>query len=362
MGGGNDVCAIIDDSRAKNKEGRDIIITFKQEFDKNGRPKLERIHESHQSYLSLAYPVVYVTGEPASLYRQPHNHGGGTISMREQTRFQMFDRLVESAANLSKPNCSGEREWNFLHHVGRLYQKWLCDIEAAVEQNEMYYIRKPEVQKRIGSISDAKMAVSTGRRADFGMRLPKSFKGSPAQQYDQFQNAMQVCRSIGKPYLFITLTTNPNWPEWTLIPRIETESVPGYLKCTKGESYLKSKREFLVNTRQPYARLNFKNGVCRTPISWSYWTGRLRPRRRLNLTNTFLPELPEDREGTKKREIIKKNNIHKMCGPGNPGTTCFDKAKKNAVGFVTQKSLPPKQKHLRSDTPCTEEAKTILSS
>ena len=42
--------------------------------------------------------------------------------------------------------------------------------------------------------------------------LPSSFKGSPRNMQQRFQDAMVMIMKIGKPDLFITFTCNPNWP------------------------------------------------------------------------------------------------------------------------------------------------------
>jgi len=43
--------------------------------------------------------------------------------------------------------------------------------------------------------------------------LPSSFIGSPRWYNSKFQDGMAIVRHFGKPTLFITMTTNPNWLE-----------------------------------------------------------------------------------------------------------------------------------------------------
>src|SRR5437763_7057677 len=43
--------------------------------------------------------------------------------------------------------------------------------------------------------------------------LPSSFVGSRAWASEQVSDALALCREYGKPSFFITITTNPNWPE-----------------------------------------------------------------------------------------------------------------------------------------------------
>lgn len=45
--------------------------------------------------------------------------------------------------------------------------------------------------------------------------LSSSFAGSPRAMFQNYQNAMAICRKYGKPDLFVTMTCNPNWREIT---------------------------------------------------------------------------------------------------------------------------------------------------
>ena len=40
------------------------------------------------------------------------------------------------------------REYNILHHIGRLFQKILCDIECAAQQQDIQYMCSAKVQKK----------------------------------------------------------------------------------------------------------------------------------------------------------------------------------------------------------------------
>ena len=43
--------------------------------------------------------------------------------------------------------------------------------------------------------------------------LPSTFTGGPRYMHKRQQDAMTYVRKYGHPDLFITTTTNPNWPE-----------------------------------------------------------------------------------------------------------------------------------------------------
>lgn len=46
-----------------------------------------------------------------------------------------------------------------------------------------------------------------------GIVLPASFLGSRAWAASEVADSLALCRTKGKPSFFITITTNPNWPE-----------------------------------------------------------------------------------------------------------------------------------------------------
>ena len=43
--------------------------------------------------------------------------------------------------------------------------------------------------------------------------LPSSFISGDRYMYQQYQDAISLLRRFGKPNLFITMTTNPDWRE-----------------------------------------------------------------------------------------------------------------------------------------------------
>ena len=45
--------------------------------------------------------------------------------------------------------------------------------------------------------------------------LPSTYKGCSRNLQQLYQDAMAIIRAYGKPDLFVTITTNPKWPEVT---------------------------------------------------------------------------------------------------------------------------------------------------
>jgi hypothetical protein len=101
---------------------------------------------------------------------------------------------------------------------GRLFQDWVIDAAAVMEQNLLKWISENQPKLRAEKYSNLQNTVTENPDAeatDVGHRvvLPSSFSGSPRQMRELYQDAMAVVRYYGKPDLFITMTCNPNWPE-----------------------------------------------------------------------------------------------------------------------------------------------------
>jgi hypothetical protein len=107
---------------------------------------------------------------------------------------------------------------SILLRAGRLFQEWVVDAAAAIEQNKLKWIAENQPKLRAESYSSLKGAIAENddlNPSDLGARvvLPSSFGGSPRHMQGLYQDAMAIVRYFGKPDLFITMTCNPNWPE-----------------------------------------------------------------------------------------------------------------------------------------------------
>ena len=88
---------------------RDLVIERRQRYLQRTAsntfvPCLQRIHESHQAYMPLAYPIVYQNGGPLSEHGQLHKNNSKKVSLREDFRFKMVNRIQPSDDNIQKLN------------------------------------------------------------------------------------------------------------------------------------------------------------------------------------------------------------------------------------------------------------------
>ena len=98
----------------------------------------------------------------------------------------------------------------------KLLQQWCADMWAKIEQNNLNFILKYEIQKKLKQESwqGLKDALAEDDLENAGkIILPSSFSGSPRQMHEKFLNVMAMVGATSQPDFFITFTCNPNWHE-----------------------------------------------------------------------------------------------------------------------------------------------------
>ncbi|CAB4262229.1 unnamed protein product [Prunus armeniaca] len=195
---------------------RDIVIELKA-------GELKRITKLNPKFMSLQYPILFPYGEDG--YRpdlkwsndyKGHDPKRGRVPMRAFIAYQIQERgpLLDT-----------------LLKGGRLFQQFLVDSYATLEEDRLDYIRKNQTNLRSEIYKGIYDAISKGDSDanNVGQKviLPSSYTGSTRYMLNNYQDAMAICRHYGNPDLFITFTCNVKWPE---IVR-ELDNKPGY----KGE-------------------------------------------------------------------------------------------------------------------------------
>ena len=104
-----------------------------------------------------------------------------------------------------------------LFQAGRLFQQYVVDAFAVVDQAKLEWIRMHQAQIRAdlyNGLADAIVRDEVDTSA-LGRRivLPSRFLGSDRFMQQLFQDSMAIVRYFGKPTLFITFTANPSWKE-----------------------------------------------------------------------------------------------------------------------------------------------------
>jgi hypothetical protein len=166
-----------------------------------------------------------------------------------------------------------------VHRSGRLFQEWLVDAFAQIENNRLQFHRLNQDKLRADLYSGLQDAILGGADlADIGQRiiLPSTFIGSPRHMVQQYQDAMAIVRDTSNPDLFITFTANPQWPEITaaLLPGQTAQDRPDIvarifkLNLTR-YARICSANMFSAGSGLGCMLSSFRSAAFLTRISWS---------------------------------------------------------------------------------------------
>ncbi|CAH9141764.1 unnamed protein product [Cuscuta epithymum] len=192
---------IVGDFDASSGE-RDIIV----ETQSNS---LKRVSVLSSAYLPLQYPLLFSRGEqgytddiPLYETKSARSNKRRNVSMREFYAYRFQNRDSERACLLFSK---------------RLFQQLLVDVYSTIESSRLYYYRTHQREVRADMYKGIEEAILRGdtNPAAVGKRivLPSSFRGGARYMFQNYQDAMAICRWMGYPDLFITFTCNQNWPE-----------------------------------------------------------------------------------------------------------------------------------------------------
>ncbi|XP_029144445.1 uncharacterized protein [Arachis hypogaea] len=199
----DEVAALVVGDFDSSDTGRDVIV-------KSAIGQLQRIYETHALYWPLQYPLLFPYGEDGYQLGIPYRDiqdinvaGRRTrVSMREFICFRLQMR---------------EDEDSIIHKSRRLFQQFVVDSFSMIESQRLYEIKKKQstIREVLQGIEEAMRRGDT-ETSSIGTRviLPSSFTGGKRYMFNNCQDAMAICKHFGYPDLFLTLTCNPNWPEF----------------------------------------------------------------------------------------------------------------------------------------------------
>ncbi len=199
----NDVAAIIPGSGEEDvDEHRGIMLRYK-----NGG--LRPISHLNPLYSPLHYIMLFPKGDhgwhPKIDITQPEDGSARSkyISQRCYYAFRLHPRPMEPSDLL---------------RGGRLFQQYIVDAWASIEQSELNWFRNNQKTIRADLYDGLRDALRGVQGVDLGQMgkrivLPASHPGSARHMYQLFQDSMAIARHCGKPDIFLTMTANPNWAE-----------------------------------------------------------------------------------------------------------------------------------------------------
>ena len=108
-----------------------------------------------------------------------------------------------------------DRSTSYIHRFGRLFHQYIVDQYSKIELARLNFFRHNQDQIRADLYQNIKDADPQLLGHNIGKRivLPSTYKGSPRNMQQLYQDAMAVIRTFNKPDLFVTVTCNPHWPE-----------------------------------------------------------------------------------------------------------------------------------------------------
>ncbi|OMP04886.1 DNA helicase PIF1, ATP-dependent [Corchorus olitorius] len=197
-----DIAGLIVNDPGVNDGNMDIIVEHKTDG-------MKRISNVHPLYMAMQYPLLFPYGEDGfrvgiRYVDSPLKEDAArkTVSMREYYAYIIQQR---------------HDQHNTLLRGGRLFQQFLVDAECCITRSRLAFIRSNQKKIRVDMYKQVSDAIHAGdtHGDSIGKRvvLPPTFTGGPRYMYQNYQDAIAICRNYGFPDLFITFTCNGNWPE-----------------------------------------------------------------------------------------------------------------------------------------------------
>ncbi|XP_055614537.1 uncharacterized protein LOC129760881, partial [Uranotaenia lowii] len=280
----------------ENIESRDIVLKRRNDG------QLQRVHETHRSYDSLQYPLMFCYGEDGYHFQ---------IRMINSLTGEETNKKVSSMNFYAYRFMIRQDADNHLLRYRRLFQQFAVDMYVKIETERLNFIRFNQAKLRSEEYVHLRDAVSSeGNVNNIGRLtiLPSTYVGSPRHMQKYSQDAMTYVRYYGRPDLFITLTCNPKWTEITqqLKPG-QTASDRHDITARVFRQKQKSLMDFIV-----------KQSVFGEVRCWMYsieWQKR---------------EIPDAAIDSELFEIVKTHMVHGPCGQHNSGSPCMvgEKCKK----------------------------------
>ncbi|CAN1310136.1 ATP-dependent DNA helicase PIF1 [Linum perenne] len=200
---GVELAGLIPGDFEPNHEDRDIIVN-------NCNSGLQRITSLHPLFDSLHFPLLFPYGNDGfhncikyNPIHIPRGQKRQHVTQREYYCFRIQYRNAEGST---------------LIRGGKTLQHYCIDAFTTVEQNRLTYLRNNQKALRSEIYSELYSALDRGETSSKNIGriiLPSSFTGGMRYMKQLFLDAMAICHYFGNPDLFITFTSNAQWPEIT---------------------------------------------------------------------------------------------------------------------------------------------------
>ncbi|XP_029143308.1 uncharacterized protein [Arachis hypogaea] len=321
----DEVAALIVGDFESSDCGRDIIV-------QSTSGQLQRIYETHALYLPLQYPLLFPYGEDGYQLNIPYRGVQVTYVRGRRTRMSLRE-FVNFRLQMR------EDEGSIIHKARRLFQQFVVDCFASIESQRLFEIRKKQSTIRGEFLNGIEEAMQRGdvEASSIGTRviLPSSFTGGKCYMFNNCQDAMAICKHYGYPDLFLTITCNPNWPEFQRYTR--REGIPiadrpdiscrvfhAKLKCLLTD--LKGGTFFGPLNAGMYTIEFQKRGLPHA--HFLLWLERRNILQNVELVDELIcAELPNPARFPNLYRMVTKYMIHGPCGRIRPSSPCMKDGK-----------------------------------
>jgi hypothetical protein len=221
-----------------------------------------------------------------------------------------------------------------LFRAGRLFQEYIVDAFAQIEQNRLRFIRFNQDKLRVELYKGLADALQDGSELEaIGHRviLPSKFSGSSRQMWELYQDAIAIVRARGKPDLFITITCNANWPEIreAILPNQTAEDRPDIvarvfsLKLKAMLNEIIHENLFGEVASWMYVIEFQKRGLPHCHLILIMKPGH-KPTTAADVDSIVSAELPDPTAAPNLYRTVTGSMLHGPCGEHNPACPCME--------------------------------------
>lgn len=289
---GREVAAVFNTVNMQAVDPRTIV------FKAHGEENHQFISIFSPFYEPLQYPILFPYGE---LGWSPRNKEGLSQCQWYRRRILMEDRFQK---------------------YSRLAQEYMVDMYSRVEEERILVIKRGKQHQR----SRFEINEVDGWDGDdsWHSQLPASFMGSRAWASNQVADALTLCRKFGKPTLFITMTTNPNWQEITsqLLPGQNASDVPQVVVRVFHQK-MKHMINILSKASGGFQYLIWVVEFQKRGLPHCHMIIKLKSELSILETEALVrAELPTEEEDAELRRLILKHNMHPQSHLTVPYSRC----------------------------------------
>ncbi|CAN1725749.1 ATP-dependent DNA helicase pif1 [Linum perenne] len=189
---GDELAALIVNDSGQATYEQDIIVEHQNS-------RLERITVYHPSLMALQYPLLFPYGEDGwrsdievCSRTTDDDSDGKMLTQCDFYAYRLQTRLGEGHTLLLS---------------GKVFQQYVVNAYALIEAERLEWIRDNQRKLRVNYYNGLRKHII----------LSSTHTGSPRYKFENFQDAMAICRWGGYPDLFLTFTCNSQWPEIQLM-------------------------------------------------------------------------------------------------------------------------------------------------